>query len=133
MCDSCGRTVRRDKAVFFEKVIFSNPLERQQVYSESYTPRLTREVAYCPSCGKHLRIYEKKRQQNERNRQRGFERRDRPPFNRGPRPGGYRPAGTSQQPQTPAQPPQGQPSPATNAQPTEVAGDAPTQGQNANL
>ncbi|MBI5636308.1 hypothetical protein HY993_05070 [Candidatus Micrarchaeota archaeon] len=69
-CEKCGRQVRRDKAVFIEKVMFSNPIEKKDVYDTQYTPRLMREVAYCPSCGKHLRIYDKKIQQNIREAQR---------------------------------------------------------------
>ena len=69
-CEKCGRKVRRDKAVFIEKPVFTNPLERKDVVDEQYTRMLTREFAYCPSCGKHLRIYEKKIQQNVREKER---------------------------------------------------------------
>ncbi|MBI5229044.1 hypothetical protein HY991_02955 [Candidatus Micrarchaeota archaeon] len=69
-CEKCGRLTRRDKAVFIEKAIFSNPLDRKDVYDETYQRVLTREVAYCPSCGKHMRIYEKKTKQLERQRER---------------------------------------------------------------
>lgn len=65
-CEQCGRLVRSDKAVSIEKTIFSNPLDRKEVYDERYVPRLTREVTYCPSCGKHLRVYDKKVKQFER-------------------------------------------------------------------
>ena len=37
---------------------------------QPYTRMLTREVAYCPSCGKHLRIYDKKKKINARKRER---------------------------------------------------------------
>ena len=71
VCEKCGRQTRRDKAVYLEKVIFVNPLERKDVIQgEPYAPRVTREVAYCPSCGKHGRIYEKKARLNARNRER---------------------------------------------------------------
>ncbi|VVB67623.1 Uncharacterised protein [Candidatus Norongarragalina meridionalis] len=71
VCEKCGRQTRRDKAVFLEKAIFVNPLERKDVIQgEPYAPRVTREVAYCPSCGKHGRIYEKKARMNARNRER---------------------------------------------------------------
>ncbi|MFH0835038.1 MAG: hypothetical protein V1881_01710 [Candidatus Micrarchaeota archaeon] len=71
VCEKCGRQTRRDKAVFLEKAIFINPLERKDVIEgEPYAPRVTREVAYCPSCGKHGRIYEKKARLNARNRER---------------------------------------------------------------
>ena len=69
-CEKCGRLTRRDKAVFIEKLMFSNPLDRNQVQDEQYRTAIFREVCYCPSCGKHGRIYEKKKQQNERNRER---------------------------------------------------------------
>ena len=71
VCEKCGRQTRRDKAVFIEKNIFVNPLERKDVIQgEPYAPRISREVAYCPSCGKHGRIYEKKARMNERKRER---------------------------------------------------------------
>ncbi|MBI4361289.1 hypothetical protein HY572_05965 [Candidatus Micrarchaeota archaeon] len=69
-CAQCGRQVRRDKAVTIEKPVFTNPLDRDEVYDEQYTRMLTREFSYCPSCGKHFRIYQKKTQQNERARER---------------------------------------------------------------
>jgi len=70
-CDKCGRTVRRDKAVYIEKAIFSNPLDRKDiVQGQPYMRTLTREVCYCPSCGKHLRIYDKKKRMQERQRER---------------------------------------------------------------
>jgi len=85
-CEKCGRSVRKDKAVFIEKPIFTNPLERKDIaQGQPYTRMITREVAYCPGCGKHLRVYEKKKRQNERDREREQERerysrfRERPP------------------------------------------------------
>lgn len=70
-CEKCGRSVRKDKAVFIEKPIFTNPLERKDIaQGQPYTRMITREVAYCPGCGKHLRVYEKKKRQNERDRER---------------------------------------------------------------
>ncbi|MBI5036870.1 hypothetical protein HZC09_06035 [Candidatus Micrarchaeota archaeon] len=69
-CEKCGRQIRRDKAVFIEKPVFNNPLDRSEVADEYYTKVMTREFAYCPSCGKHLRIYEKKKEQQERQRER---------------------------------------------------------------
>ncbi len=89
-CAQCGRQVRRDKAVTIEKAVFSNPLDREEVADEQYTRVLTREFSYCPSCGKHFRIYQKKTQQNEKARERE---RNKQFFNR-PRPyGAPRPAG----------------------------------------
>ena len=84
-CEKCGREVRRDKALFIEKAIFSNPLERKDVYSETYNRVLTREVSYCISCGKHARLFQKKKEQQLRAKER--ERMGR--FS--PRPPGFRP------------------------------------------
>lgn len=74
ICAKCGRNVRRDKAVFIEKAVFSNPIERKDTADDQYTRAFFRELAYCPSCGKHLRIYEKKMEQNQRQREREQER-----------------------------------------------------------
>ncbi len=68
-CEKCGRQVRRDKAVYIDKVMLSNPLERNQVSDEQYTRVITREVCYCISCGKHGRIFEKKKQMNAMNKE----------------------------------------------------------------
>ena len=70
VCAKCGRQTRRDKAVFIEKPAFTNPLERKDVVDDEYTRMVTREFAYCPSCGKHLRIYEKKKRMLEAQRER---------------------------------------------------------------
>jgi len=70
-CTKCGRQVRKDKAVFIDKVVFSNPIDRKDIIEgEPYTPVMVREVAYCPSCGKHMRVYEKKKRMQERQRER---------------------------------------------------------------
>jgi len=69
-CEKCGREVRRDKALFIEKAVFTNPLERKDVYSETYNRVLTREVSYCISCGKHARLFEKKKKMMQRQRER---------------------------------------------------------------
>ncbi|MDP3741803.1 MAG: hypothetical protein Q8R15_00645 [Candidatus Micrarchaeota archaeon] len=75
ICASCKRYCRRDKAVYIEKVVFSNPIERKDTTEqEEYKAVFKREVAYCPGCGKHLRIYEKKTEENRRNREREIER-----------------------------------------------------------
>lgn len=74
ICAKCGRQVRRDKAVFIEKAVFSNPIERKDTADDQYTRAFFRELAYCPSCGKHLRVYEKKKEQNQRARERAQER-----------------------------------------------------------
>ncbi len=83
ICAGCKRYCRRDKAVYIEKVVFSNPIERKDtVEQESYRAVFKREVAYCPGCGKHLRVYEKKKQENERRRERELERATRQPVYR---------------------------------------------------
>ncbi|NUN11830.1 hypothetical protein HUU53_04270 [Candidatus Micrarchaeota archaeon] len=83
-CEKCGRTVARNKAVYIEKPVLQNPLERKDVHSEHYTRVLTREVCYCISCGKHGRVFEKKKKMNAERRERAAMQ-----FNR-PRPA-YRP------------------------------------------
>ncbi len=70
ICAKCGKNVRRDKAVFLEKVVFTNPADRKDIQDENYTRFFSRELAYCPACGRHLRIYEKKKQQMQREKQR---------------------------------------------------------------
>lgn len=93
ICAGCKRYCRRDKAVYIEKVVFSNPIERKDTVDQNeYRAVFKREVAYCPGCGKHLRVYEKKKQQNERNRERETERVARTPMfsERHSRSGGYK-------------------------------------------
>ncbi len=94
ICASCKRYCRRDKAVYIEKVVFSNPIERKDTLDQDeYRAVFKREVAYCPGCGKHLKVYEKKKLENERNRERAIERITRAPtFGDGQRgrKGGYR-------------------------------------------
>ncbi len=63
-CSKCGRAVRRDKAVCIEKVMLTNPVERQDTFDDQWQPRITREVCYCISCGKHLRVFDKKIKEN---------------------------------------------------------------------
>jgi ribosomal protein S26 len=70
ICVKCGRSVRRDKAVVLEKMVFANPLERKDVIVDEYSRGTFREVWYCPSCGKHGRIYEKKKKLLARQRER---------------------------------------------------------------
>ncbi len=80
ICASCKRYCRRDKAVYIDKVVFSNPIERKDMTEkEGYQAVFKRQVAYCPGCGKHLRIYEKKIQENERAKERAIEREARTP------------------------------------------------------
>jgi ribosomal protein S26 len=66
-CESCGRTVPRDKAVDFDKrTTFTTDLRGQ----ENVVTSTFRTVYYCISCAKHRKIFEKKRQIAERRRER---------------------------------------------------------------
>lgn len=57
-CESCGRTIPRDKAVSFSRRSrFSTDLRG----SGDVSLLTDREVYYCISCAKHRRIFEKKR------------------------------------------------------------------------
>ncbi len=79
ICAGCKRYCRRDKAVYIDKVVFSNPIERKDtVDQDEYRAVFKRSVAYCPVCGKHLRVYEKKIQENERKKERELERETNP-------------------------------------------------------
>jgi ribosomal protein S26 len=71
ICCQCGRAARRDKAIVIEKMAFSNPLDRKDVEKpDEYSRGTFREMWYCPSCGKHSRIYEKKKKLMARQRER---------------------------------------------------------------
>lgn len=70
ICSKCGRRTRRDKAVCIQKATLQNPVERKDVQDDQYFFKLTREMCYCASCGKHLRIYDKKIKENERAKER---------------------------------------------------------------
>lgn len=99
-CDKCGRECRKDKAVFIEKMVFSNPVDRKELVGDNgYNRGTMREMCYCPSCGKHLRVYEKKIEQLKRQKERS-ENREQFGFNR-PVPHPHR----TFQPQQPTQPP----------------------------
>lgn len=127
ICASCKRFCRRDKAVYIEKVVFSNPVERKDVAEpEEYHAVFKREVAYCPGCGKHLRIYEKKKQQNQARKEREMARPMNSRFGDGmrTRKGGYK--------DTPSQPNVAQtaaPKPAEQQPETETQTDAPAETQ----
>ncbi|MBM3229034.1 hypothetical protein FJZ26_01255 [Candidatus Parvarchaeota archaeon] len=59
-CDSCGSRVPRDKAVtLFRTSVYSTDLRT----ADDVRTSISREFHYCPSCGKHKRIYEKKKRQ----------------------------------------------------------------------
>ncbi|MEW6035587.1 MAG: hypothetical protein AB1529_03165 [Candidatus Micrarchaeota archaeon] len=64
-CVSCGRAVPRDKAVeYTRRTHFTTDLKEDNVtytgFSDSY---------YCISCAKHRRIFEMKKQQAQRQRE----------------------------------------------------------------
>ena len=64
-CASCGRSVPRTKAVSDQKrTFFSTDLKENDV---SYTG--FRDVYYCISCGKHRKIFEKKKEQLRRKKE----------------------------------------------------------------
>lgn len=64
-CDSCGRRIPRNKAVVFEKAI---SLSTDLHTSDDVRFFERRKVYYCISCAKHRGIFEKKREQAERQR-----------------------------------------------------------------
>ncbi len=56
-CDSCGRRLPRDKAVSYNQmVVYSTDLKN----ADDVRTSIRREFHYCPSCGKHRHIYERK-------------------------------------------------------------------------
>ncbi|MBI5158885.1 hypothetical protein HY992_02080 [Candidatus Micrarchaeota archaeon] len=60
-CAQCGRSVPRGKAVTFEKGVSYSTDLRNPAEDIKYFERM--KVYYCPSCGKHLHIYDKKKAQ----------------------------------------------------------------------
>lgn len=61
ICAGCGRRVRRSKSVRYDKrVVYSTDLKKKD---EDITVHHSSTAYYCPSCGKHRRIYEKKKRQ----------------------------------------------------------------------
>ena len=66
-CDSCGRRIPRDKAVSYERsTMYSTDLKT----ADDVRTFIRRENHYCPSCAKSKRIYEKKKEQMQRQRDR---------------------------------------------------------------
>jgi len=66
-CANCGRGVARNKAVEYTKrTHFTTDLKGEE--NVDFTG--FRTVYYCISCGKHGRIFEKKKEQARRRRQR---------------------------------------------------------------
>ncbi|MEM4366940.1 MAG: hypothetical protein QW035_02300 [Candidatus Anstonellales archaeon] len=64
-CDSCGRQVPRDKAVEYIKGASVGGSELAE--SIIVSPK---KVYYCVSCGKHRKIFEKKKEAAARRRER---------------------------------------------------------------
>jgi small subunit ribosomal protein S26e len=66
-CDSCGRRIPRDKSVsYLRTTVISTELRT----ADDMRMLLPREMHYCISCGKHKGIFEKKKRQQERLRER---------------------------------------------------------------
>ena len=62
-CDACGRRMPRGKAVSYDRsVVYSTDMRSKD--DVKYFEK--RKMHYCPSCGKSLGIYEKKKQQMQR-------------------------------------------------------------------
>ncbi len=76
-CDSCGRRIPRDKAVSYDQlVVYTTDLKN----ADDVRTSLRREFHYCPSCGKHRHIYERKGRDAARRSARAAERGDRGNF-----------------------------------------------------
>lgn len=69
-CESCGRSVPRDKAVSYNKrSVFSTDLRGSQ---DNVMIMSDRDFYYCISCAKHRGIFEKKKEQLARQRARSW-------------------------------------------------------------
>lgn len=65
-CSSCGRSVPRDKAVEYStRTHFTTDLKEDNVTYTGF-----RDLYYCISCAKHRKIFEKLKQQAQRQRER---------------------------------------------------------------
>lgn len=66
-CESCGRTIPRDKAISYSKrSMFSTDLKGAG--AENISTFVERSVVYCISCAKHRGIFEKKKKEAQRRR-----------------------------------------------------------------
>ena len=75
-CSACGRRVPRDKAVQFDRtMVYSTDMKTKD--DVTLFSRVSNH--YCPSCAKAKRIYEKKKQQLARSRERSAGRPERRP------------------------------------------------------
>lgn len=68
-CDSCGRRVPRDKVVELPARVF---LSTDMKTADDVRYIGFRPMKYCPSCGKHKHIYEKKKNMAQRKREQGY-------------------------------------------------------------
>lgn len=66
-CEGCGRRIPRDKSVSDVKRINLDLGEQK----DTIVDLTSRPVFYCISCGKHRKIFEKKKEQARRIRERG--------------------------------------------------------------
>jgi len=66
-CDSCHRTVPRDKAVSLNKRSYYTTDLRGE---DNISAFVDRTAYYCVSCGKHRKIFEIKKRQRKRQRER---------------------------------------------------------------
>ncbi|MGB9719721.1 MAG: hypothetical protein ACPL06_03975 [Candidatus Anstonellales archaeon] len=65
-CDACGRRIPRDKSVEFIKGMSFDTGDQKDVVVDL----TARKVYYCISCGKHRRIFQKKKERAEHMRRR---------------------------------------------------------------
>lgn len=70
-CDSCGRRVPRDKALTLDNITvysteFKGDSEEEKLNDVRHM--LRREQHFCISCGKHRRLFDKKKRQMARRR-----------------------------------------------------------------
>lgn len=71
-CDSCGRRIPRDKALRYDNVtVYSTDMKNMGEGAQDVRTMLRREQHFCPSCGKHRRLYQKKGRQMARRAERG--------------------------------------------------------------
>jgi len=67
-CVSCGRLVPRDKAVeYVRKTVYSTDMKGKE---EDISAFYSTTVYYCISCAKHRKIFEKKKKELQKKRDR---------------------------------------------------------------
>lgn len=66
-CESCGRSIPRDKAVSYNRrSVFSTDMRGSD---ENVFLMSERSIYYCISCAKHRHIFEKKKEQARKRRE----------------------------------------------------------------